>query len=163
MKCAGIPLAIITMASLLADKPAEKWDELYRSIAFGTEDNSQAQNTMRIVSFSYYDLPAHLRTCLLYISAFPEDSIIPKDSLVWMWVAEGFVEKKQGMRLFEIGEGYFHDLINRSMIEAIKSRNDDSIVTGCHVHDMVLDFIRSMSHQENFFSVVLGNNDQTEQ
>jgi disease resistance protein RPM1 len=99
----------------------------------------------------------------LYISAFPEDSIIPKDSLVWMWVAEGFVEKKQGMRLFEIGEGYFHDLINRSMIEAIKSRNDDSIVTGCHVHDMVLDFIRSMSHQENFFSVVLGNNDQTEQ
>jgi disease resistance protein RPM1 len=114
---------------------------------------------MRIVSFSYYDLPAHLRTCLLYLCAFPEDSVIKKDLLVWKWVAEGFVHKKAGMRLFEIGEGYFNDLINRSMIQAIASDYDDSIIIGCRVHDMVLDFIRSMSREENFFTILDNNQD----
>lgn len=96
---------------------------------------------MRILSFSYYDLPAHLRTCLLYLSAFPEDSVIPKDPLVWMWVAEGFVQK-EGVSLFEIGEGYFNDLINRSMVQEVEREYFDySSIHGCRVHDMVLDFI----------------------
>jgi disease resistance protein RPM1 len=65
-----------------------------------------------------------------------------------MWVAEGFVHQKQGKRLFEIGEGYFNDLINRSMIQTVESRCDDSgIIYGCRVHDMVLDFIRSMAQE----------------
>jgi disease resistance protein RPM1 len=72
-KCGGVPLAIITMASLLMGKPWHKWSELYNTIDFGS-----AETTMRILSFSYYDLPSHLRTCLLYLSAFPEDSVIDK-------------------------------------------------------------------------------------
>jgi disease resistance protein RPM1 len=128
------------MASLLVGKPWHKWSELYNTIDFGS-----AETTMRILSFSYYDLPSHLRTCLLYLSAFPEDSVIDKGSLVWKWVAEGFVHKKERIRLFEIGEGYFNDLINRSMIQALESDNDGNIIISCRVHDMVLDFILSMS------------------
>jgi disease resistance protein RPM1 len=45
---------------------------------------------------------------------FPEDSLINKDSLIWMWTAEGFVEKKPVRGLFEVGEEYFLD----SLIEA---------------------------------------------
>jgi disease resistance protein RPM1 len=58
------------------------------------------------------------------------------------------VHKKEGIRLFEIGEGYFNDLINRSMIQAVESDNDGNIIIGCRVHDMVLDFILSMSREE---------------
>ncbi|EES10297.1 hypothetical protein BDA96_05G243800 [Sorghum bicolor] len=158
-KCGGIPLAIITMASLLVRKPRNKWSEICKSICFGGKDDEEAENTMRILSFSYYDLPAHLRTCLLYLSAFPEDSVIDKGSLVWMWVAEGFVHKIEGMRLFEIGEGYFNDLINRSMIQAVEYDYDDTIIIGCRVHDMVLDFIRSISRKENFFTILNNNQD----
>ncbi|KAJ1277289.1 hypothetical protein BS78_05G283700 [Paspalum vaginatum] len=157
-RCGGIPLAIITMASLLVGKPRYKWCELYRSIGFEGKDNNDAENTiMRILSFSYYDLTSHLRTCLLYLSAFLEDTVIPKDALVWKWVAEGFVEEEQGIWLFEIGQGYFNDLINRSLIQAVQSRFDDTII-GCRVHDMVLDFIRSMSCEETFLTVL--ENDQ---
>jgi disease resistance protein RPM1 len=149
------------MASLLVDAPRDRWFEVYKSIGFGCKENEEAENIMKkILSFSYYDLPPHLRTCLLYLSAFPEDSVIPKVPLVWMWVAEGFVQKKKGKGLFETGEGYFNDLINRSLIQEVESDYDAlHLIHGCRVHDMVLDFIRSISCEKNFF-IVFDNNDQ---
>ncbi|KAJ1277298.1 hypothetical protein BS78_05G284500 [Paspalum vaginatum] len=157
-KCGGIPLAIITMASLLANKPRDRWYEIYKTIGFGCKDSNEGENTtMRILSFSYYDLPSHLRTRLLYLGAFPEDCSIDKGALIWMWIAEGFVHEQQGTWLFETGEGYFNDLINRSLIQSVESCY---VPYGCRVHDIVLDFIRSMSHEENFFTISDNNGHQ---
>ncbi|WVZ48988.1 hypothetical protein U9M48_000373 [Paspalum notatum var. saurae] len=135
-KCGGIPLAIVTISSLLVGKPRDNWSEIYKSIGFGYKYDKEVENTiMRILSFSYYDLPSHLRSCLLYLAAFPEDSVIRKNSLVWKWVAEGFVHEEHGRRLFEIGEGYFNDLINRSLIQAVESNILGSIFN-CLIEDM---------------------------
>jgi disease resistance protein RPM1 len=78
-----------------------------------------------------------------------------------MWIAEGFVQEKQEMSSFKIGEGYFNELVNRSMIQMVDSREDGegTVVCGCQVHDMVLDLIRSISSEENFVTV-LGNNNE---
>ncbi|KAK8448017.1 hypothetical protein SEVIR_8G200500v4 [Setaria viridis] len=155
-KCAGVPLAIITMASLLACKARDKmeWYEVCNSVRTGLENNLDVENMRKILSFSYYELPCHLRACLLYLSMFPEDYEIEKDRLIRIWIGEGFIQcEKAGKSLFELGESYFNELINRSMIQPIHSIVN-GMIRACRVHDMVLDLIRSLSSEENFVTVL---------
>ncbi|CAL4979438.1 unnamed protein product [Urochloa decumbens] len=150
--CVGVPLAFITMASLLACKARNKmeWYDVYNSIGAGLKNNMDVKNIRKIL---YYELPCHLRTCLLYLSMFPEDFEIDKDCLMSVWVAEGFIQyENSGRSLFELGESYFNELINRSMIQP--AYNFEEIIDGCHIHDMVLDLIRSLSSEENFVTVL---------
>nr|UBY07356.1 NBS-LRR disease resistance protein [Dasypyrum villosum] len=161
-KCCGVPLAIITIASALASgqevKPKSEWDILLQSLGCGlTKDNSLVE-MRRILSFSYYNLPPHLKTCLLYLCIYPEDSKIYRDRLIWKWVAEGFVHHgDQGTSLFLLGLTYFNQLINRSMIQPIYDNLGQ--VHACCVHDMVLDLICNLSQEAKFVNVLDGTGD----
>ncbi|KAK8448165.1 hypothetical protein SEVIR_8G238750v4 [Setaria viridis] len=159
-KCGGVPLAIITMASLLVGKSMQEWYEVCNSIGFRDKDKEQVDDTLWIVSLSYYDLPSHLKTCLLYLSLFPEDYLIKKDALIWMWVAEGFVNEKPGISLYEIGEGYFNNLVNRSLIQPVEDE-ETRIINGCRIHDMILDLIRSLSREAKFAMVFDNSTEDT--
>ncbi|KAK8448060.1 hypothetical protein SEVIR_8G209600v4 [Setaria viridis] len=155
-KCAGVPLAIITIASLLARKGGNiiEWYKVYKSMGTGLENDPDVSNMREILSLGYYDMPSHLRTCLLYSSLFPEDYMINKVRLINMWIAEGFIQcGKQGQSLFDVGESYFNDLINRSMIQPMHDWYS-GVVEGCRVHDMVLDLICSFSNEENFVTIL---------
>ncbi|XP_037466429.1 disease resistance protein RGA5-like isoform X1 [Triticum dicoccoides] len=164
-KCGGVPLAIITIASLLVSnqkiKQKDEWVHVCNSMGRGLTQGGIVKDMKRILSLSYYDLPSHLKPCLLYLSIFPEDSEIERDWLIWRWLAEGFIQcdkeeskcDKEKSRLFEIGESYFNELMNRSLIQPAKT-NDEGVVVTCHIHDMVLDLICSLSNEEKFVSML---------
>ncbi|VAH40333.1 unnamed protein product [Triticum turgidum subsp. durum] len=161
-KCGGVPLAIITIASVLASGPKRnslnEWHLLRDSIGRGLTEDPSVEEMMRILSFSYYDLASDLKTCLLYLSMFPEDREIMKDQLIWMWIAESFVQcGKVKTSLFEVGETYFNELVNKSLIQPVY--DDFGCVRACRAHDSVLDLICSLSREENFVTIVSGTGD----
>ncbi|KAJ1255436.1 hypothetical protein BS78_K218800 [Paspalum vaginatum] len=149
-KCSGLPLAIITVASVFASKPLEEWS----IAAFTYGSNRYVDNMRMVLSHSYYNLPSHLRNCVLHLSMFPENCWVEKDFLIWKWIAEGFVNGERGMSLFEIGERYFNELVNSSMIQIAEGHAID----GCRVHPVVFSLIRSIS-SEDYFSTVLGDDE----
>uniref|UniRef100_A0A0D3HNG0 NB-ARC domain-containing protein n=1 Tax=Oryza barthii TaxID=65489 RepID=A0A0D3HNG0_9ORYZ len=159
-KCGGVPLAIITIASVLSSpmrsKTNDKWDALLNSIGHGLAEGDSMEEMQKVLSLSYYDLPSHLKTCLLYLSIFPEDYEIPRDQLIWIWIAEGFVKcEKHETSLFDFGDSYFNELINRSMIQPIDI-NVEGKARACRVHDMVLDLILHVSTAKNFVTTFDG-------
>ncbi|VAI70353.1 unnamed protein product [Triticum turgidum subsp. durum] len=161
-KCGGVPLAIITISSLLVSnqriKQKEEWMHVHSSMGRGVTEGGIVKDMKRILSLSYYDLPSHLKTCLLYLCIFPEDFEIERDWLIWRWLAEGFIQcDKEETRLFEIGESYFNELINRSLIQPAEINYEGTVVT-CRIHDMVLDLICSLSSEENFISILDNDN-----
>ncbi|WVZ90282.1 hypothetical protein U9M48_036592 [Paspalum notatum var. saurae] len=152
-KCRGMPLAINTIASLLANKSdaIDQWEQVRDSMVSGI--NSELVRD--ILLLSYYDLPYHLQSCFLYLSIFPEDCKIQKEKLIWRWIAEGFITDAMGQTLEQTGDNYFNDLINRSLIEPIDLAYDGT-ARACRIHDMVLDLIISLCAEQNFVTIIEG-------
>ncbi|CAN6373035.1 unnamed protein product [Urochloa humidicola] len=85
-RCSGVPLALITMSRLLANKPTR--EDAYRYISATPVAIQEMRN---ILLLSYNDLPRHVKVCFLYLSIFPEDYPISYDHIIRCWIAEGFV------------------------------------------------------------------------
>ncbi|CAM0144737.1 unnamed protein product [Urochloa decumbens] len=157
-KCSGLPLAIITIASILACERSSrsqriKWEFIKTSLAAQLPTNNPTlEGMMYILNLSYKSLPHDLRQCFLYLGIYPEDRRIYKTDLVTQWVVEGFVRQ-------DMAESYFNELVNRSMIQPVY---DEPVyyeegytgeVRGCTVHDMMLDLILRRCEEDNFISL----------
>ncbi|XP_048537093.1 disease resistance protein RGA5-like [Triticum urartu] len=154
-KCDGLPLAIIAISGLLAniDKTEDLWNEVKDSIGRALERNSSVEGMMKILSLSYFDLPSYLKTCLLYLSIYLEDSTIEMEGLIRRWIAEGFIHREGKYSAYEFGERCFNELLNRGLIQPGEIDVYQN-VKSCRVHDTILDFIISKSIEENFVTIL---------
>uniref|UniRef100_A0A8R7P8B1 NB-ARC domain-containing protein n=1 Tax=Triticum urartu TaxID=4572 RepID=A0A8R7P8B1_TRIUA len=152
-KCHGLPLAVITIASLLANKETSRksWESIRDSLGTQLATNPTLEEMKSILNLSYMHLPAHLRACFLYFGMYPEDREIWRDDLVRQWLADGLVSNLHGHDLEDVGRSYFNELINRSMIQHGMICCEE--VVTCRVHDMMLDLILSRCDEDNFISV----------
>nr|USU81738.1 BSR [Brachypodium sp.] len=151
-KCGGLPLAIISISSMLAREVSnqeDRWKHVHDSLGSGT--NLTLEGVRKILNLSYKDLPPHLKTCLLYLGMYPEDHPIDRTDLERQWMAEGFIGKENGKDVEKTARNYFNELVNRSLIQPVEF---DNIVTHWTVHDMMLDLILLKSAEENFFTIV---------
>ncbi|KAM3224195.1 hypothetical protein ACQJBY_057546 [Aegilops geniculata] len=158
-KCGGLPLAIITIASLLAcrkERSRNDWENIRNSLGAQFAINPTLKEMRSILNLSYMNLPLHLRTCFLYLGMYPEDYWIMRDDIVRKWIAEGLVSNLHGTNLEDVGISYFNELVNRSLIQPIGTGR-------CFfkVHDMMLDLILSKCAEDNFNSVAYTSEDMT--
>ncbi|CAL4985006.1 unnamed protein product [Urochloa decumbens] len=147
-RCQGLPLAIVSIASLLSSRPRTYyiWNQMYNQLRSELSNND---NVRAILNLSYHDLSGDLRNCFLYCSLFPEDYPISRDSLVRLWVAEGFVVSKDNNTSEEVAEGNLMELIHRNML-AIMETDEQGRVSTCAMHDIVRNLALTVAKEEKF-------------
>lgn len=152
-KCGGLPLAIICISGLLASKPAlkEEWVKVRNSLGSQTDKNSHLDRLYAILRMSYNVLPMQLKTCLLYLSLYPEDHAIERDSLINKWISEGFIVEERGQHIWDTAHGYFMELINRNLVQP-QEIGFDGQARSCMLHDFVFELLVTIASQENFLT-----------
>ncbi|XP_028102439.1 disease resistance protein RPM1-like [Camellia sinensis] len=151
-RCEGLPLAIVVISGLLVSKDqgsVDEWELVNRCLGAEVE----VSYLKKILLLSYSDLPYYLKSCLLYLSCFPEDHLIDWMSTIRLWIAEGFVEVKElGKTLEEVAEAYLYELLNRSLIQ-VATRRLDRRIKNCRIHDLLREIILSKSRDHNFLTI----------
>ncbi|KAL6653814.1 hypothetical protein ACP70R_008738 [Stipagrostis hirtigluma subsp. patula] len=156
--CSGLPLAIVTMAGLVACNPGksrDQWEEICKTLPEPV-GRLTLDGITRILDCCYNDLLGDLKTCSLYLSIFPKGWKISRKRLTRRLIAEGFVSEKQGLTEEEVAETYFNQLMRRKIIRPVEHSSNGK-VKAFQVHDMVLEYIVSKSSEENFITVVGGH------
>ncbi|KAL0929121.1 hypothetical protein M5K25_001063 [Dendrobium thyrsiflorum] len=152
-KCGGLPLAIKLLGNHLKfERREDKWMKILESelwdLDVGTNEIFPA------LRLSYQRMPIHLKPCFRYCSLFPKNNIPDKNRLVWLWMAQGYIQpNKTGKTIEEIGKEYFDELLGRSFLQA--KEFEDSF----NMHDLIFDLASFVSGNE-FFTIKFGYGDQ---
>ncbi|CAO1948952.1 unnamed protein product [Urochloa humidicola] len=147
-KCAGVPLATATVATLLARKPRSwsLWMHVHNSIPI-----SKPWIVVRsIPSLAYHNLPRHLTLCLWHLGVFPADHPIDHGRVMRSWMAEGIVQEKHGKTAEEVAHSYLDELMDWNMIQPDHGAKTKAYL----ISDLVLELIRSQSVEGNFVTIL---------
>ncbi|KAL5560135.1 hypothetical protein UlMin_036346 [Ulmus minor] len=159
-RCVGLPLGIVAISGVLSSKDINKtedWNVVYRSLGAELEGNVKLQSVKRILSLSFNDLPCNLKSCFLYLSLFPEDSTFKNYEIVRLWIAEGCVQEMKGRTLDEVGESYFNELLNRSLVQLARVHPNKDI-NRFKIHDLVREIVLAKAEDQNFAAIVSAKN-----
>ncbi|KAM3317618.1 hypothetical protein ACQJBY_035370 [Aegilops geniculata] len=151
-KCAGLPLAILTIGGFLASKPktAIEWRKMNDRLGTELEINPELRTIRTILMRSYDGLPYHLKSAFLYLSIFQEDQRIRWGRLVRRWTVEGYSRDMHGMTAIELCRRYFNELLDRSMILPGEGTDQYSQkISSCQLHDMIREICISKAREEN--------------
>jgi len=156
--CRGLPLSIIVLAGLLANKKKShrEWSKVVGHVNwYLTQDETQVKDI--VLKLSYDNLPRRLKPCFLYLGLFSEDFEIPVTPLLQKCVAEGFIQDTGSRDLDDVAEDYLYELIDRSLVQVAKvDTNGD--VTAIRVHDLLRDLCILESKEDKVFEVCTDHN-----
>ncbi|KAL0007305.1 hypothetical protein SO802_008807 [Lithocarpus litseifolius] len=135
-KCFGLPLAIRTIGSLLYGKTSKfEWQSfLADELSKLTQQENDISLTLKL---SYDHLPSHLKQCFAYCRLFPKDYRINVNTLINLWIAQGFIVLEgPRQRSVDIGRKYFIELLWRSFFQNVENDYLGNIES-CKMHDLM--------------------------
>ncbi|KAF9661949.1 hypothetical protein SADUNF_Sadunf18G0002300 [Salix dunnii] len=148
-RCKGLPLAAKTLGSLLRFKRSRaEWESVLNNHVWEIEEAED--KLLAPLWLSYRDLPTKMRPCFLYCAVFPKDYTFERDTLIKLWMAQGFLRETQNQEMEVTGGECFEALAARSLLQDFKKNKDDGRIIECKMHDMVHDFAQSMTKNEIF-------------
>lgn len=144
-KCAGLPLAIKTIAASM-EKVRRLPNDWERTLNRLLVVDAMSESVMASLRLSYQILPNHLKLCFVYFSVFPKNTQIKFDYLLHAWTSEGFTPERRE-EAFDVARSYIDELIDRCLLEVSKVSGDGR-VKYCKMHDLLHDLAISESHKQ---------------
>ena len=143
--CQGVPLAIRSIGSMLYFKETEfEWSSVKNNLLANV---TQGNNIFSILKLSYDNLPTHLKSCFTYCSLFPKDYEMDKETIIQLWMAQGFIPSSNGnQQLEDVGDEYFNDLLWRSFFEEVITKPFGML--RYKMHDLIHDLAQSIAGEE---------------
>ncbi|KAL8153655.1 LOW QUALITY PROTEIN: hypothetical protein V2J09_011415 [Rumex salicifolius] len=125
-KCVNVPLAIKSIASLFrVNDTIGEWKSL---------ENKQLSK----IESSDNPIMSRLR-----------DSVIDKQDLIYLWIAQGYIKSKKDETLDMTGHSYFMELLRRLFFQdALMDEFEKGIVSG-KMHDLVHDLAQDVAGEES--------------
>uniref|UniRef100_A0ACD5Y9H2 Uncharacterized protein n=1 Tax=Avena sativa TaxID=4498 RepID=A0ACD5Y9H2_AVESA len=154
-KCKGLPLAIVSVGSLLhvREKTVEEWRRINDQLGWEINNNPRLDHVRNVLHLSFIYLPTYLKSCFLYCSLFPEDYLFRRKRLVRLWMAEGFVVEKGASTVEEVAEGYMKDLVSRNMLQLV-GRNSFGRMKRFRMHDIIRELAVDLLCQKDHVGVI---------
>ncbi|KAJ0528538.1 putative P-loop containing nucleoside triphosphate hydrolase [Helianthus annuus] len=164
-KCGGLPLAIVVIAGLLekGEKRKDLWEKIAESV--GSYIVNDPKGCLDTLALSYDHLPCHLKKCFLYVGGFPEGYEVRVQTLIRLWMAEGFIKESGQRGLEEEGKSYLMDLIDRNLL-IVAGKSSNGGVKSCRLHDLLRHLCLKKADEINFLKKVstsaLGRNSDSD-
>uniref|UniRef100_A0A453Q9A7 Uncharacterized protein n=3 Tax=Aegilops tauschii TaxID=37682 RepID=A0A453Q9A7_AEGTS len=130
-KCKGLPLAIKTIAALLHSKHHSQWFSVLDSDVWKDEILTSTA-IVPALQLSYDHLSSEAKICFSLCALFPKDSLMDKDMLIQLWMANDFIASEtRGQQIFDV-------LVWRCFLQDVQITEDAFIYqpTTCRMHDL---------------------------
>ncbi|KAM7486579.1 hypothetical protein LguiA_002588 [Lonicera macranthoides] len=159
--CGGVPLAIVVLGGLLANRHTlNEWEGVHYSLGrylMGEGIDRQDQRIKQVLTLSYDNLPYQLKSCFLYMGNFQEDYNVSIEKLCLLWIAEGMVdpkEKVEGETMMDVAGRYLGELAQRSMVQVESSIENwwwriSEPQEACRLHDLMRELCLSKRKGED--------------
>ncbi|KAM5552161.1 hypothetical protein ABKV19_026830 [Rosa sericea] len=146
-KCGGVPLVAKVLGNIMRSKTSNEWSSIMESKIWDLPE--EEERIMSILKLSFDELKfSSLKQCFAYCSKFIKDSVMEKDDLVQLWMAQGWLHPTKGnMEMEDRGNEYFNILSEKSLFEDV--RTDYNGNTTCKMHDLVHDLAERVSNMTN--------------
>ncbi|XP_023527716.1 putative disease resistance protein RGA3 [Cucurbita pepo subsp. pepo] len=137
----GIPLVVKVLGGTM--KLYKNYERLQSPLKYLTRIPLQDENrVLSTIKLSVDRLPSpSLKQCFAYCSNFPHDFEFRKDSLIQMWIAQGFIQPPEevNVTMEDIGDNYFNILLSRSLFQdVVKDKRGRAVYFKMHdfIHDV---------------------------
>ncbi|VAH42828.1 unnamed protein product [Triticum turgidum subsp. durum] len=151
-KCNGLPLALAVLGGYLSKNLNR---ETWINILLSWPSTKDGQMMRDILARSYNDLPDHyLRSCFLYVGAFPEDYEISVSDLIELWIAECFIPHTPKHTLEEIARKYVTELAQRSLVQVVSRSRAHGWIERIRIHDILRDWCIEEAREDGFLDMI---------
>ncbi|KAI4317364.1 hypothetical protein L6164_025237 [Bauhinia variegata] len=143
-KCKGVPLAVVSLASMLYSKrDVSEWEKVRDNEIWQMDE--QKVDILPALRLSYYHLPFLVKLCFSYCSIFPKDYVFEEYDLIYFWMAQGLLHSSnENEDLEHVGKLYIKELISRCFLQ-IECKEFGLYFFKMHdlVHDLAMSTMQS--------------------